>query len=828
MLLLVWCVLACIAPLLAKSCERAPLHAQPADTFYKLGVAGDPDLFLPGELYTVSLQGIDSGQGPTPFIGFVIWAELEEENENKTESPNLHQLGAFQAYDAQAKLYEACEPAVTNATSHPKTEIQVLWTAPSGTADLCVRLCVRATQANAAAPTVLARKLCPAPIATLSLPRQPPIVEPCCACDEAKYEVTFEGMWSRNTHPREFPPESARAHFGDVIGASHTAQYRVWQEGRVASAGLRRLADDGMTTALEKELKAESDHIRTIIKARGISWQQIAGAGTPSTFAVFRVDAKHHLMSLAAKLAPSPDWIVGVSALELCNANCTWRRAATLPLYPYDAGTDSGITYTSRRQPSIPAAPVRALRPDWPRDARSPFYGAGEMRPFARLRLNRLRLYEKSCDASESAGETVGEGSACAVHAWGAWGPCSVSCGAGRAARQRHYVWPARARADACRLQLTEYRACRGPRMHCRVQSEYEPEPAVSAGPCALSAWSEWSPCEGCGVRARTRHYLRPRAHKRCSRGYRARTVMSQARPCDAGPCFKPPDDFANATNFDWFYIDNPRGSCPTGPWGEWSACAARCGRGRRLRTRLLLAPAPRTQHALTRRLLATWNKIFAQLQGLEVADVNATHDEPEVEALVEQHLELCQFTLTQQEALCDGDDPDCANDTVSSDDCSMPVSVGHCRGYDERWFYDVEWRVCEPFGYTGCGGNKNNYKSREACEAACGHNHTYSAAETTESAEPTAKRMKATPSSADNEVMQNDGPIEQADCETGPWLGWSECFGSCDVAVKLNYRLILRPATGGGRACHKVVKSRSCRPAHCKRSNTTDTHHDD
>lgn len=69
-------------------------------------------------------------------------------------------------------------------------------------------------------------------------------------------------------------------------------------------------------------------------------------AGIPNTFAVFRVDAKHHLVSLAAKLAPSPDWIVGVSALELCNVNCTWRTSITLPLYPYDAGTDSGLGYT--------------------------------------------------------------------------------------------------------------------------------------------------------------------------------------------------------------------------------------------------------------------------------------------------------------------------------------------------------------------------------------------------------------------------------------------------------------------------------------------------
>ena len=29
-----------------------------------------------------------------------------------------------------------------------------------------------------------------------------PILPECCACDEAKYEVTFEGLWSRNTHPK--------------------------------------------------------------------------------------------------------------------------------------------------------------------------------------------------------------------------------------------------------------------------------------------------------------------------------------------------------------------------------------------------------------------------------------------------------------------------------------------------------------------------------------------------------------------------------------------------------------------------------------------------
>lgn len=46
---------------------------------------------------------------------------------------------------------------------------------------------------------------------------------------------------------------------------------------------------------------------------------------------------------------PSPDWIVGVSGLELCLSNRSWIEHKELNLYPYDAGTDDGITYLVSR-----------------------------------------------------------------------------------------------------------------------------------------------------------------------------------------------------------------------------------------------------------------------------------------------------------------------------------------------------------------------------------------------------------------------------------------------------------------------------------------------
>ena len=57
-------------------------------------------------------------------------------------------------------------------------------------------------------------------------------------------------------------------------------------------------------------------------------------------------------------LGPSPDWIVGVSGLEMCRANCSWVENKELFLYPWDAGVDSGISYESPDSPSEPKMPI--------------------------------------------------------------------------------------------------------------------------------------------------------------------------------------------------------------------------------------------------------------------------------------------------------------------------------------------------------------------------------------------------------------------------------------------------------------------------------------
>lgn len=57
------------------------------------------------------------------------------------------------------------------------------------------------------------------------------------------------------------------------------------------------------------------------------------------------MDAENHLLSLVSMIYPSPDWFVGVSGLELCEKECKWSEGFEVELYPWDAGTDSGVTY---------------------------------------------------------------------------------------------------------------------------------------------------------------------------------------------------------------------------------------------------------------------------------------------------------------------------------------------------------------------------------------------------------------------------------------------------------------------------------------------------
>nr|XP_020442974.1 WAP, Kazal, immunoglobulin, Kunitz and NTR domain-containing protein 2-like [Monopterus albus] len=51
---------------------------------------------------------------------------------------------------------------------------------------------------------------------------------------------------------------------------------------------------------------------------------------------------------------------------------------------------------------------------------------------------------------------------------------------------------------------------------------------------------------------------------------------------------------------------------------------------------------------------------------------------------------------------------------------CGLPSLQGPCKSYEPRWAYSSTLRQCQSFIYGGCGGNDNNFESKEACEDMC------------------------------------------------------------------------------------------------------------
>ena len=60
----------------------------------------------------------------------------------------------------------------------------------------------------------------------------------------------------------------------------------------------------------------------------------------------FEITPEFPQVTLVSMIAPSPDWFVGVAGLELC-VDGSWVESLEVDLYAYDAGSDSGVNYTS-------------------------------------------------------------------------------------------------------------------------------------------------------------------------------------------------------------------------------------------------------------------------------------------------------------------------------------------------------------------------------------------------------------------------------------------------------------------------------------------------
>ena len=176
---------------------------------------------------------------------------------------------------------------------------------------------------------------------------------PANAQEVAQFKVLFETSWSAQTHPVAFP---GNPHFSGLIGTTHNSDVTYWREGQLASTGIQSMAETGSKTSLISIFNDSDD--------AGMSDVRISAGGignSPGSIAVsFSTRESHPLLTLVSMLAPSPDWFVGVTGLPLRSPE-GWIAYQEVDLYTYDAGTDSGTSYTSANSATVPAVPISRL-----------------------------------------------------------------------------------------------------------------------------------------------------------------------------------------------------------------------------------------------------------------------------------------------------------------------------------------------------------------------------------------------------------------------------------------------------------------------------------
>ena len=196
---------------------------------------------------------------------------------------------------------------------------------------------------------------------------------------QGTYEVKFTGLWTASSHPKDYP---SHPHWSGLVGGSHNSKYQMWVAGGTSTLGMKNIAEFGKNATLLNEMRAQGSNVLGTLALQGIS------SGTGTGDGSLDVDGSHSLVSLVSMVAPSPDWFVGVHDLDLCNGT-TWTQSMTVDLFPYDAGTDSGLKFNSNNSATNPQERIHLLTATNPNNSQSSFFGGVNLvQRFASLELS--------------------------------------------------------------------------------------------------------------------------------------------------------------------------------------------------------------------------------------------------------------------------------------------------------------------------------------------------------------------------------------------------------------------------------------------------------
>lgn len=202
----------------------------------------------------------------------------------------------------------------------------------------------------------------------------------------ALYKVTLRTYWSRARFPRHYPEWKPPAQFGKLIGRTHDSAYTLYRLGERLSSGVRLYVETGRTDGMD----ADGDSPSTLHSFTGPPVPQGEGTSVARAF----LDGNHTLISVMARINPSPDWFVGLDSFQLC-VEGNWVDTVTVELDPLDGGTDNGFTFTAANWPTQPQGIAYRITSRYPAHPAGSFYypNLPRLPPIATLTFTKLREY---------------------------------------------------------------------------------------------------------------------------------------------------------------------------------------------------------------------------------------------------------------------------------------------------------------------------------------------------------------------------------------------------------------------------------------------------
>jgi hypothetical protein len=182
-----------------------------------------------------------------------------------------------------------------------------------------------------------------------------------------KYKVTFTSDWGTNAninHPSD-------PHTGNMFLMTSRNDFDLFSVGDLASKGISQTSMYGTLDELLVLVKGKSN-VGSVVTAPVL---KLPGTATMNITA----DQANPYLSFATMIAPSPDWFTGISRLDLREGG-NWVKSKTMPLYVYDAGTDSGTGFAVEHILETAARPI-AIKTD------SFLYPQGRVEPIGYLKI---------------------------------------------------------------------------------------------------------------------------------------------------------------------------------------------------------------------------------------------------------------------------------------------------------------------------------------------------------------------------------------------------------------------------------------------------------